>query len=125
MKHKIINIPIFGQALLVIFGERDYSVNVMVDNVHDMTKEEAESYFPTFHCNGLFKYSQKYDAYVLWMPTPPKTIREYGTLVHEAQHFVFTILDNLGFTHSGDSDELYSYLLAFVFEEIDCFIHEE
>lgn len=122
--NKVINIPIFGQALLVMFGSKDSAIEAMIENVPSITRDDAESFFPNSYCRGMFNYSTKYDAYALWMPIVPNTVSEYSTLVHEIQHFVFTMLDNLGVKHSTDSDEVYSYVFAFVFEEIDTFLSE-
>lgn len=122
---KIIQIPIYGHTLQVIFGDKDETREALRE--FKIKEDDIEGYLSRLvpeHALGSFCYFEKYDNYYLWMPKLPVSIKEYGTLVHELEHFVFMFLDMRGFNHSDDSDEAYAYLLEFMFCEVDMCISE-
>ena len=43
---------------------------------------------------------------------------EYGSLVHEIEHYVFYLFDHIGMEHTKASDEAYAYMLGYVFGEV-------
>lgn len=122
---KIIPIPIYEHDLHVIFGNKKEVKEALKE--FEIKKDDIDGYADRLvseHALGSFCYFEKYDDYYLWMPKVPVSIKEYSTLIHELEHFVFMFLDMRGFTHSDDSDEAYAYLSGYVFCEIDIFINE-
>lgn len=69
--------------------------------------------------NGIFTYNEEANISLLWLPKLPITIIEYGTLVHEIEHYVFYLFDHIGMEHTEASDEAYAYMLGYVFREIN------
>ena len=122
---KAIQIPIYEHTLQVIFGDKEETREALKE--FEIKEEDIEEYLNALvpdHTSGSVCYFEKYDDYYLWMPKLPVSIKEYGTLVHELEHFVYMFLDIIGFNHSNDSDEAYAYLLGFMFCEVDVFINE-
>ena len=115
-----IQIPIFNDTLQVFFGDPEDAVKALVKD--GISESNARLYFKQAkveNANGIYSYLSQEDYSLIWMPNIPKTVKDYANLVHELQHFVFYFLERRGFTHSADSDEMYSYLLEFVYGEVD------
>lgn len=122
MKTKIIQVPIYKTTLQVLFGDKEEVKDTLV-NEYKMPEHIADE-FECENCDGMLRYVKPLNDYFLWMPNVPTTISNYGTLVHELQHFVFILLDNIGMQHTKESDEAYSYLITYMFCEIDCWIND-
>ena len=122
MKTNIIQVPIFHHTLQVLFG--DYlEVKGALNSEFDVDDKLSDAMLAQIgKCIGFMWYCSDIDEYFLWVNTVPATIRDYGTLVHEIQHFVYLFLRNKGLSHCDESDELYSYLFEYIFVEIDCWI---
>lgn len=70
-------------------------------------------------------YSQNNGYRLIWLPVFPKSIDDYGCLVHEIWHAVFNILHAKGINHTPDSDEAYAYMAGYIYSEIDNYIATE
>ena len=117
-----IEIPIYRAELKVFFGTADECAEAMrIDGRAE--HEIAEWRKHTDEYNGM--YYNDYDYRVLWLNGWPKSVDDYGSLVHEISHATFYLLQSRGLRHSEDSDEAYAYLMGFLFSEIDAFIANE
>lgn len=116
--YKEIEIPIFAQVIGVLIGDPE---DIKKDTREELAlvRDDFDILFDTPYIGGKFLYNPKYNFYLIWLPKIPYSIEEYGYLVHEVQHCTFTLLDNLGFVHSSDSDEMYSYLNSYIFKEVE------
>ena len=59
------------------------------------------------------------------MPEIPEKIAHYGVLVHEIIHFVYRFLAERGMTMNDSSEEAYTYLAEYIFNEIDNYVVTE
>jgi len=122
-----INIDVYNTCLWVFFGSVDECVDAMREQKveESVIKDWRKQIEECKGCNGLYSYSHEANISLLWMKEFPATIGEYGTLVHEIEHFVFYLFDRIGMEHTTASDEAYAYLMGHVFREIDTYIVEE
>ena len=65
----------------------------------------------------MFRYIENEGYYVIWLPEVPKTIAQFGVLIHELEHFLYCFMDVRGIPHTSDSDEAYAYLFEFLYCE--------
>lgn len=117
-----IELPLYRDRLHVFFGTLDECKQAMLKDGEPEYKVEdwAEH---TDELAGM--YSQNKGYRLLWLPQIPMTIDDYGCLVHEIEHAVFNILLAKGITHTEEDDEVYAYLIGYLFCEIDAYIVEE
>ena len=121
-----LEIPIYNCCLWVFYGPVDDCVAAMkrlqdgeyIKSWREIAVEKPDT-------KGLYLYNRKENICILWLPQVPTSIADYGSLVHEIEHFVFRLFDNIGMTHSDDSDEAYAYLLSYVFKELDKLASDE
>lgn len=118
--HKI-HIPIYKDALFIFFGTREDCQKALVKST-DMKLEEALCFRPSNTAQGYFCYFEKDGIYIIWMPNIPDTVGQYGVLVHEIMHFVYRFLAERGMTMNDNSEEAYTYLAEYIFNEIDTYI---
>jgi len=117
-----IEIPVYRTRLHVFFGSLDECAKAMsIDGRPEHYIEDWKQH--TEELRGM--YSQDGDYRLLWLPMWPKSVDDYGCMVHEIWHAVFHILQSRGLRHSEDSDEAYAYLAGYLFSEIDAYVAEE
>lgn len=51
---------------------------------------------------------------LVWLPSLPKTVQNFASLVHELQHVTFWILSRAGIPLNTSTQEAYSYLIGFL-----------
>lgn len=117
-----IAIPIYRAELKVFFGTTEECAEAMrLDGrpEHKIAewKENADKYNGMYHHDGDYR--------VAWFKNWPKSVDDYGNMVHEIEHATFYILQSRGLKHTEESDEAYSYLMGFLFSEIDAYIATE
>jgi hypothetical protein len=56
-------------------------------------------------------------ASVIWLPSFPKTINEYGSLIHETAHATFVLLRSRGLGFTLESEEAFTYLQEYLASE--------
>ena len=117
-----VHIPIYDKYLYVLIGSPQDSVAVFKDsydvgerNSKDLL-EHLNKYSET--SNGLFTHNEISNTFVLWLSQIPDSIKWEGVLIHEINHAVFRLLDELGMEHTSASDEAYSYLSEYLYIEI-------
>lgn len=121
-----IDIPIYNGCLHVFFGSPEQSVQAIKDS-EEIPEYIADAFRNSIDENGAdgtYLFNETTGYHLIWMPEVPAKVSQYATLIHEMQHFVFKFLDLRGFSHTEASDEAYSYLLGFIFTEIDTIIAE-
>ena len=57
-------------------------------------------------------------ASVLWLPRHPRTIKEHGTLAHEAAHVVTILMATMGMPLNYDTQETFCHALGHAVETI-------
>lgn len=55
---------------------------------------------------------------ILWIPKPPKTSREFGTLAHEALHATIAITRWYGVKLARESEEAFAHLHSHLIKQI-------
>lgn len=55
---------------------------------------------------------------MIWLPGPPRTPREYGTLAHECGHVMEAVRGYYGFPKTRDSEELLCHGIGFLVRKI-------
>ena len=116
-----IPIPLYRAKLHVFFGTPEACAEAMrKENVPELEIEEWKKNTKGFE--GM--YHEDNDFRLLWITEVPATVGRYGELAHEIEHAVFYLLNSRGLKHTEESDEAYSYLTGFLFEEIDSLIVE-
>ncbi len=118
-----ISIPIYKDTLFVFFGSKQDCQQALIKN--GMCEEEALCFKPSETTQGYFIYFEKDGVYLIWMPEIPEKIAHYGTLVHEIMHFVYRFLAERGLVMNDSSEEAYTYLAEYAFNEIDNFVVTE
>lgn len=117
-----VNIPIYKKYLYVLVGTPKESVEALMEqydlggNNAETLIEHLEKYSKT--SAGLFTYNEISNTYTIWLPQVPDTIAWKGVLLHEINHAVFRLLDELGMEHTRESDEAYCYLSEYLYVEI-------
>ena len=115
-----ISIPIYKDALFVFFGSKQDCQQALIKN--GMCEEEAMCFKPSDTTQGYFIYFEKDGVFLLWMPEIPEKIAHYGVLVHEIFHFVYRFLGERGLVMNDSSEEAYTYLAEYTFNEIDNYV---
>lgn len=115
-----ISIPIYKDTLFVFFGSKKDCQQALMKN--GMCEEEALRFNPSDTSQGYFCYFVKDGVYLIWMPEIPEKIAQYGVLVHEILHFVYRFLAERGMVMNDSSEEAYTYLAEYTFNEIDNYI---
>jgi hypothetical protein len=117
-----VHIPIYKEYLYVLVGTPKESVEALMEK-YDLGDKNAETLIE--HLNkhsknsvGIFTYNEESKTYTIWLQQEPDTIAWEGVLLHEINHAVFYMLDNLGLEHTQASDEAYSYLSEYLYVEI-------
>lgn len=115
-------IPIYKKYLYVLAGTPKESVEALMEQ-YDFGDKNAETLIEHLEKHkknsvGIFTYDEESNTYTIWLPQEPDTIALEGVLLHEINHAVFYLLDNLGMEHTVASDEAYSYLSEYLYVEI-------
>lgn len=122
MKTKVIQIPIYNGTLQVLFGDISEVKNTLIEEYKVGNYEAGEMVKAIEGSNAAVMFDNK--ELFLWVNKIPTSIEDYGFLIHELQHATFRFLDNRGMSHTIESDEAYSYLIGYLFCEIDMWITE-
>ena len=116
-----IEINVYNAVLQVLFGEPEECAQAMREcNIEEkVIKDWLDGINERKDCYGMFSHNDEENFTMLWLREVPVTIRNYASLVHEIEHYVFYLLRRIGMRHNDASDEAYAYLTAYVFEQID------
>lgn len=115
-------IPIYKKYLYVLAGSPKESVDALMEQ-YDLGDKNAETLIEHLekhkkYSAGIFTYNEESNTYTIWLPQEPDTIAWEGVLLHEINHAIFYLFDNLGMEHTRESDEAYSYLSEYLYVEI-------
>jgi hypothetical protein len=115
-------IPIYKKYIYVLAGSPKESVDALMEQ-YDLGDKNAETLIEHLEkhsksSNGIFTYNEESNTYTIWLPQEPDTIAWEGVLLHEINHAIFYLFDNLGMEHTAASDEAYSYLSEYLYVEI-------
>ena len=115
-------IPIYKKYLYVLAGTPKESVEALMEQ-YDFGDKNAETLIEHLEKHsknsvGIFTYNEETNTYTIWLPQEPDTIAREAVLLHEINHAVFYLFDNLGIEHTQASDEAYSYLSEYLYVEI-------
>lgn len=115
-------IPIYKKYLYVLVGTPKESVEALMEQ-YDFGNKNAETLIEHLEKHsknsvGIFTYNEETNTYTIWLPQEPDTIAREAVLLHEINHAVFYLFDNLGIEHTQASDEAYSYLSEYLYVEI-------
>ena len=115
-----IQIPIYRETLHVFFGSvEDCRAALIKDGI---SEEDAQAWNAGKTLKGSYRYYEKEAYCLLWLPAFPKSVADFGALVHEILHFVFHLMSLRGLELNGGSEEAYTYLTEFVYCEIQTYI---
>lgn len=117
--HEVVT-DVYNACLWVFFGSIEECADAMRDQkVEEHIIKDWVDHVNSTGYNGMFTHNEEVNISLLWLPKLPITIMEYGTLVHEIEHYVFYLFDHIGMEHTEASDEAYAYMLGYIFREID------
>ena len=117
-----VHIPIYNKYIYVLVGTPKESVDALKER-YEIEDRHAETLIEHLEkhskcSNGLFTWDEDSNTYTIWLSRVPDTIGWEGVLLHEINHAVFRLLDELGMEHTNASDEAYSYLSEYLYVEI-------
>lgn len=115
-------IPIYKKYLYVLVGTPKESVDALMEQ-YDLGDKNAQTLIEHLEKNskssaGIFTYNEESNTYTIWLSQEPDTIAREAVLLHEINHAVFYLFDNLGMEHTQASDEAYCYLSEYLYVEI-------
>lgn len=124
MKREIYEIQsdVFQSCLWVFFGTIDECCEAMraKDDVsEDAVREWRQCAEEKTGIHGMYLHNEKENISILWLDCIPTTIWQYGSLVHEIEHYVFYLFERIGMQHTDASDEAYAYMMAYIFRCVD------
>ena len=96
------------EALMEQYDLGDKNAETLIEHLEKHRKNSA----------GVFTYNEESNTYTIWLPQEPDTIAREAVLLHEINHAVFYLFDNLGIEHTQASDEAYCYLSEYLYVEI-------
>lgn len=117
--HLKLNLEIYYRDIIFFFGHNVKEMNKVLKKYGTTVPDDLLDH--EGNLMGRFYLNSKNQAHI-WVPKFPKSPREYGFLQHEINHAVTIILDKLGMTLSGDSEEAYAYLTGYITEKVYEFI---
>ena len=122
-------IPIYKKYLYVLAGTPKESVEALMEQ-YELGVKNAETLIEHLEKHsknsvGIFTYNEESNTYTIWLPQEPDTIAWESVLLHEINHAVFYLFDNLGMKHTQESDEAYSYLSEYLYVEIMSKLEDE
>ena len=105
-KHKLIYDPIFRSETLFYSGKnwQDIISHVKKKYKIDLSKEDFSTARGT--CLESQCPNTKISVWIVWISNP----RDWKTMVHEAAHLTFRILDFRGVSYGGMDSETWCYL---------------
>lgn len=115
-------IPIYKKCIYVLIGTPKESVEALMEQ-YELGDKNAETLIEHLEKHrkksaGIFTYNEESNTYTIWLPKEPDTIAGEAVLLHEINHAVFYLFDNLGIEHTQASDEAYCYLSEYLYVEI-------
>ena len=118
MKHKIVKDPVFRSAVLFyqcLDGKeatkhirKMYSAKT---DCSDITNTSFDGFAGT--CIELFNTKTGLTDWFVWI----RDKNDWKTMVHEASHLTFRVLDKRGVKYNSDNDETWCYLHEFFIRE--------
>lgn len=117
-----VHIPIYKKYLYVLVGTPKEGVLALMEQ-YDLGDKNAETLIEHLEKHrknsaGIFTYNEESNTYTIWLPQEPDTIEREAVLLHEINHAVFYLFNNLGMEHTQASDEAYCYLSEYLYVEI-------
>lgn len=115
-KHVTIPIPIYEMNLILSIGETD---DQLWDNLKKlgMTKKAFSDCLYPNSTNGRAIFFQPCTCFIR-LRNSKLTPHYHGLIAHEIFHIATFIMNEVGMTLSGDSDEAYAYLISYLTEQI-------
>lgn len=125
MEHfEIINIDLYNTHIMVYFGQLSGLLDKLSEYLRNEDVQKAKELFGdvedgiTLGRTCLLESGQ----IVLWMPKPPTTPEEKGTLQHEIFHATNCLMEKVGIRLTLDSDEAYAYLIGYTSTKVEEFL---
>ena len=101
---------------IISAGTFPATIHVFISTDTDMVKRyEPDMNFNAAACTV---YSDSTGEISVWFPKLDSTEDSRLTLLHEMQHVTYAVLQFSGISHSGYTDEVYSYELEFLIKQI-------
>lgn len=106
MIHKLISDPVFKSEVLFYLSENGSEAIAHAKKKYNVIIENPgfEGYKGT--CVELFDPKSKITFWLVWVNDK----KDWKTMVHEAAHVVFRILDRRGVKYTSENDETWCYL---------------
>lgn len=121
---KIIKIDLYNTDIMVYFGQFRGLLDKLRELIPNEDFEKAKELFGevedgvTLARTCLLESGQ----IVLWMPHPPTTPYEKGTLQHEIFHAANSLMEKVGISLTLASDEAYAYLIGYISTKVEEFL---
>lgn len=112
---KKLSIPIYNHDVLISVDETDDELYEQVKHSFK-SRDEFDSQWINFETANARTILHDIDGYCIirFKKEPLK----HSTIAHEAFHATYFILDRVGIELSGDSEEAFAYLLAYIVDNI-------
>lgn len=121
---KLINIELYNTHIMVYFGQLSGLLDKLSKYLRNEDVQKAKELFGdvedgiTLARTCLLESGQ----IVLWMPKPPITPEEKGTLQHEIFHAANNLMEKVGIRLTLASDEAYAYLIGYISTKVEEFL---
>lgn len=121
---EIINIDLYNTHIMVYFGQFTGLLDKLSEYLRKEDVKKAKELFGdvedgiTLARTCLLESGQ----IVLWMPEPPITPSEKGTLQHEIFHAANDLMEKVGIRLTLASDEAYAYLIGYISTKVEEFL---
>jgi len=116
MKHKLVKDPVFRSEVLFYHCEDDKAVISHAKRKYGITITSDFS-GNRGQCLEIYDTETQITTWLIWL----KHRKDWKTMVHEAAHVTFRILEKRGVKTNSDNDETWCYLHEFFIAE---FWHE-
>ena len=113
---KIINIDMYEQDLLVVFGSKKY-LESRLSNLVSKSKA-AKSVSNIGVAVGHSYFDTELGVYYIWMREKPNEAQTFSILSHEIFHFATALMEKVGMKLTEESEEAYAYLIQFITKSI-------
>lgn len=121
---KIIRIDLYNTDVMVYFGQFSGLLDKLSEYLRNEDVKKAKELFGdvedgvTLARTCLLESGQ----IVLWMPKPPTTPEEKGTLQHEIFHAANALMEKVGIRLTLGCDEAYAYLIGYISTKVEDFL---
>lgn len=134
MKHYLLDCWIFPYHLLVVIGEQSKLPQYVKDN-YELKKSELEWLKWAFKKESAGRFLELHtkwstDKFIISLSNFTWSAWDYSVLQHELLHFVFCLMKTVGIRYSSSSEEVYTYLIWHLTNQLyasllDCSVPEK